>query len=105
MKAKVIETGEIVNVTPYPTWYKEDGQGPDRREWDEDELEFIYSNKKAEESLQVKENDLVEELDYDDYITFFKEHPDYNDGSWGFEETWTFAQYCYKLGLKAQKGE
>ena len=41
MKAKVIETGEIVNVTPYPTWYKEDGQGPDRREWDEDELEFI----------------------------------------------------------------
>lgn len=33
MKAKVIETGEIVNVTPYPTWYKENGQGPDRREW------------------------------------------------------------------------
>jgi len=41
MKAKVIETGEIVNVTPYPTWYKENGQGPDRREWDEDELEFM----------------------------------------------------------------
>ena len=41
MKARVIETGEIVNVTPYPTWYKENGQGPDRREWDEDELEFI----------------------------------------------------------------
>lgn len=41
MKAKVIETGEIVNVTPNPTWYKEDGQGPDRREFDEDELEFI----------------------------------------------------------------
>ena len=41
MKAKVIETGEIVNVTPYPTWYKENGQGPDRREWDEDQLEFI----------------------------------------------------------------
>lgn len=46
MKAKVIETGEIVNVTQYPTWYKENGQGPDRREWDEDELEFIYSDKK-----------------------------------------------------------
>lgn len=43
MKAKVIETGEIVNVTPYPTWYKENGQGPDRREWDEDELEFIQN--------------------------------------------------------------
>ena len=43
MKAKVIETGEIVNVTPYPTWYKENGQGPDRREWDEDELELIQN--------------------------------------------------------------
>lgn len=43
MIAKVIETGEIVNVTPNPTWYKENGQGPDRREWDEDELEFIPS--------------------------------------------------------------
>lgn len=41
MKAKVLDTGEIVNVTPNPTWYKENGQGPDRREWDEDELEFI----------------------------------------------------------------
>ena len=41
MKAKVIETGEVVNVTSNPTWYKENGQGPDRREWDEDELEFI----------------------------------------------------------------
>lgn len=43
MKARVIETGEIINVTPYPTWYKEDGQGPDRREFDEDELEFILN--------------------------------------------------------------
>lgn len=40
MKAKVVETGEIVNVTPYPTWYKENGQGPDRREWDEDEVKL-----------------------------------------------------------------
>ena len=32
MKARVIETGEIVNVTSYPTWYKENGQGPDIRE-------------------------------------------------------------------------
>lgn len=40
MKAKVIETGETVNVLPYPTIYQEVGQGPDRREWDEDELEF-----------------------------------------------------------------
>ena len=61
--------------------------------------------KKVIDTLEVGENDLVEEIDYDDYMAFFKEHPDYNDGSWGFEETWTFAQYCYTLGLKAQKGE
>ena len=57
------------------------------------------------DTLEVKEVDLVEELDYDDYMTFFKEHPEYNNGDWGFEETWTFGQYCYKLGIKAQKGE
>ena len=56
-------------------------------------------------TIEVKEVDLVEELDYDDYMTFFKEHPEYNNGDWGFEETWTFGQYCYKLGLKARKGE
>ena len=57
------------------------------------------------DTLETKENDLVEELDYGDYMAFFEEHPEYNDVDWGFEETWTFAQYCYKLGLKAQKGE
>ncbi|MBR6908132.1 hypothetical protein IKN40_06750 [bacterium] len=41
MKVRLISTGEIIEVTPYPTWYKENGQGPDRREFDEDELEFI----------------------------------------------------------------
>ena len=51
MKAKVIETGEIVNVTPNPTWYKEDGHGPDRREWDEDELEFIKTSMTTSELL------------------------------------------------------
>lgn len=57
------------------------------------------------DALEVKEVNLVEEIDYKDYIRFFKEHPEYSDGSWGFEETWTFAQYCYKLGLNAWKGE
>ena len=57
------------------------------------------------DTLEVKENNLVEELDYNDYMAFFKKHPDYIDGSWGFEETWTFGQYCYELGLKAQKGD
>ena len=56
-------------------------------------------------TLEVKEVDLEKELDYKDYIEFFNCHPTYNDCSWGFEETWTFAQYCYELGLKAQKVE
>ena len=57
------------------------------------------------DTLEVKEVDLDKELDYDDYIKFFNEHPNYSNGDWGFEETWEFGQYCYKLGLKAQKGE
>ena len=56
-------------------------------------------------NLEVKENNLVEVLDYNDYTTFFKEHPEYINGGWGFEETWTFGQYCYTLGLNAQKAE
>jgi len=65
-----------------------------------------YAEKECKEilsfidTLEVKEVDLVEEIDYEDYARFFKEHPEYNDGSWGFEETWTFAQYFYTLGLK-----
>ena len=59
-----------------------------------------------EDNLEVKENNLVEELDYNDYMAFFKEHPEYsNDTLWGFEEAFEFGQYCYTLGLKAQKGE
>ena len=64
------------------------------------------------DTLEVKDveeepvsKELEKELDYGDYMAFFEEHPEYNDVDWGFEETWTFAQYCYKLGLKAQKGE
>ena len=45
MKAKVIETGEIVDVCAYPTIYQEHGQGPDRREWYDDELEIIRQPK------------------------------------------------------------
>jgi len=67
-------------------------------------LWYVKSIMCSIDMLEVKENDFVEEMDYADYVRFFKEHPDYNDVSWGFEETWTFAQYCYKLGLKAQKG-
>ena len=46
MKAKVIETEEIVEVNIHcSTYYKEKGQGPDRRGWSEDELEFESSPK------------------------------------------------------------
>lgn len=51
MEAKVIETGEIVEVHSLPTLYKEDGQGPDRREWGEDELEFINTPMTTSELL------------------------------------------------------
>ena len=50
----------------------------------------------------MKEADLEKELDYDDYMNFFKEYPEYDNEDWGFEEIWTFGQYCYKLGLKAK---
>ena len=36
--------------------------------------------------------------------TFFKEHPDYSNRDWGFDECWMFAKHFFKLGLKA-KGE
>lgn len=93
MKAKVIETGEIVDVTPYPTWYKENGQGPDRREWDEDELEFIYS--KNEEKL-----DLEKELD-----EWMKYGP-HTDYPWCTipDAIKITAEHFFELGLKA-KGE
>lgn len=58
-----------------------------------------------EHPIKMEENDVVEEIDYEDYIRFFKEHPECNNGDWGFDETWAFAQYCYTLGLKAQKGD
>lgn len=67
MKARVIETGEIVNVTPYPTWYKENGQGPDRREWDEDELEFIRNINSPKMVSLDKVCDYLKSLIYQEY--------------------------------------
>ena len=67
MKARVIETGEIVNVTPYPTWYKENGQGPDRREWDEDELEFIRNANSPKMVSLDKVCDYLKSLTYQEY--------------------------------------
>lgn len=62
----------------------------------------ILNTLEVKDNYEVKDNDVMEEMDFDDYSRFFKEHPDYNDGYWGFEETWEFAQYCYTLGLKAK---
>lgn len=67
MKAKVIETGEIVNVTPYPTWYKENGQGPDRREWDEDELEFIINPNRPKMVSMDEVCNYLKSLTYQEY--------------------------------------
>ena len=67
MKAIVIETGEIVNVTPYPTWYKENGQGPDRREWDEDELEFIRNTNIPKMVSLDKVCDYLKSFTYQEY--------------------------------------
>ena len=67
MKARVIETGEIVNVTPYPTWYKENGQGPDIREWDEDELEFIRNTNNPKMVSLDKVCDYLKSFTYQEY--------------------------------------
>ncbi len=106
MKAKVIETGEIVDVTPYPTWYKENGQGPDRREWYDEELEFIRSEK-VEESLEV---DLEKEVSdwwnvhYAKISDHYHEFDKYS-GHYMLNSTIIdFARYFFELGLKA-KGE
>ena len=100
MKARVIETGEIVNVTPYPTWYKENGQGPDRREWDEDELEFIYSNKKEENfDLEKVLSDLDREIK--DFVTT----EEFEKDSAMYGHYWAIAKHGFLLGLQAQKGE
>ena len=55
------------------------------------------------DTLEVKAEDLEKELDYEDYMNFFKEHPDYNKGDWGFDECWVFAKHFYELGLKAKE--
>ena len=67
MKARVIETGEIVNVTSYPTWYKENGQGPNRREWDEDELEFIRNTNSPKMVSLDNVCDYLKSLIYQEY--------------------------------------
>ena len=75
MKAKVIETGEIVNVLPYPTIYQEKGQGPDRREWYEDDLEFEPGPKRV--SLD-KDCELIKE-NAQKYIYFDESNQEWYD--------------------------
>ena len=55
------------------------------------------------DTLEVKEMDFEKELSYEDYIGFFKEHPNFPD-DWGFDEAWVFAKHFFELGFKA-KGE
>lgn len=67
MKAKVIETGEMVDVLPYPTTYQEHGQGPDRREWCEDELEFVPNPNRPKMVSLEKVVDYLKRLTYQEY--------------------------------------
>lgn len=73
MKAKVKETNEIVNVTPVPTWYYEnEQQGPDRRCWDEDELEFNTSESKEKYVKLSKVEEFLSSVD----LNFYREWED-----------------------------
>lgn len=72
MKAKVKETDEIVDVTPNPTWYTEVGQGPDRREWDEDDLDFIYTSISDRNDEYISLNKACEWLKSNTYSIFVK---------------------------------
>ena len=64
----------------------------------DDDIEYTRTD-----TLEVKEVDLKKELDYDDYMNFFEEHPNYSNGDWGFDECWVFAKYFFELGLKAKE--
>ena len=64
--------------------------------------DVLYNLKDFINTLEVKEVDLEKELSYEDYIRFFKEHPNFSE-DWGFDEAWVFAKYFFELGLKAQK--
>ena len=100
MKARVIETGEMVNVTPYPTCYQENGQGPDRREWVEDELEFIYSDKKEENfDLEKALSDLDREIK--DFVTT----DEFERDSAIAGHYWAIAKHAFLLGMKVKEGE
>ena len=83
-------------------WKEDDGHNSEHR---------ICYNKALQEvqceidTLEVKEVSLEEELSYEDYRGFFEKYPNLSLDDWGFDETWMFAQYCYKLGLKVRKEE
>lgn len=62
MKARVIETGEIIDVVSlYPVTYSRlDCNGKIAEEYDEDELEFINTKNNNEESAEYIAEQLVE---------------------------------------------
>lgn len=97
MKAKVIETGEIVNVLPYPRIYQEKGQGPDRREWYEDDLEFEPSHKRV--SLDKVCDFLIDNLkcsvDFDEYG-----NGTINESNWCSEKYNTISEFIKGLRKK-----
>mgnify|MGYP002523148967 CR=1 FL=1 len=62
----------------------------------------VRAQRRYKENLEVKEGDLEKELSYEDYVSFFEEHPNFPD-DWGFDEAWIFAKHFFELGLKARK--
>ena len=70
MKAKVKETGEIVEVNLYSDpYYKEKGQGYDRRGWYGDELEFEPGPKivSLDKVCKFIRDNLECNVDFDEY--------------------------------------
>lgn len=94
MKAKVIETGEIVNVLPYPTIYQEKGQGPDRREFYEDDLEFEPVTKRVslDKVCNFLNDNLKCSVDFDEYG-----NGTINESNWCSEKYNTISEFIEGL--------
>lgn len=102
MKAKVIETGEIIEVKSLysPIYSRLDCNGKIVSEYYEDELEFIYPNKKEENfDLEKALSDLDREIK--DFVTT----DEFEKDSAIAGHYWAIAKHAFLFGLKAYKGE
>ena len=109
MKAKVIKTGEIVDVYHEPQHgqvsniYKE-SVFVNGRIWQENELEFIEPkevNLKKEVRKYIQENFTIDKEQLDRFGIEEKDYMYSMDES----DMLSMAKHFFELGLKAQKGE